>query len=41
LHTEIKAGASLSVEGQTMIQDEIRQVRHDLLEWAWTKPGQS
>jgi hypothetical protein len=21
-----------------MIQDEIRQVRRDLLEWAWTKP---
>jgi hypothetical protein len=28
----------LSVEGQTIIQDEIRQVRRDLLEWAWTKP---
>ena len=23
-----------------MIQDEIRQVRRDLLEWAWTKPDQ-
>ena len=21
-----------------MIQDEIRQIRRDLLEWAWTKP---
>jgi hypothetical protein len=23
-----------------MVRDEIRQVRRDLLEWAWTKPDQ-
>jgi len=23
-----------------MVRDEIRQVRRDLLEWAWTKPGE-
>ena len=26
--------------GQSMVRDEIRQVRRDLLEWAWTKPDQ-
>jgi len=23
-----------------MVRDEIRQVRRDLLDWAWTKPDQ-
>jgi len=25
---------------EPMVRDEIRQVRRDLLEWAWTKPDE-